>query len=56
MLGCLLFGTVMENQFLIKVLIVFDKLLLQFLRDENRKNSFGTQNNNIITIKVVSWN
>jgi hypothetical protein len=45
----------MENKVLIKILKVFDKLLLQFLRDENRKNSFGIQNNNIITVEVVSW-
>jgi hypothetical protein len=33
----------------------FDKLLLQFLRDEKWKNSFEIQNNNIITVEVVSW-
>jgi hypothetical protein len=33
----------------------FDKLLLQLLRDENRKKSFEIQNNNIITGEVVSW-
>jgi hypothetical protein len=45
MLGCLLFGTVMENKVLFKY-EKFEDLLLQFLRDEKRKR--------VLELKIIT--